>query len=116
MLLKYYNSYYQVLTRYFLSRYNAKSTKHIYTLRIYVYMVDVYMGSVGIYLRVNKKLLEEFTRVATSLGMNRSEAIRRAMETFIAIKSRESMTSRMRGLVKSKLSTKELEEAYLVSK
>ena len=88
----------------------------IYTTCIYVYMVNVYMSSVGIYLRVNKKLLEEFTRVATSLGMNRSEAIRNAMEMFIAIKSRESMTSKMRGLVRSKLTLKELEEAYLVSK
>ena len=88
----------------------------IYTICIYVYMVNVYMSSVGIYLRVNKKLLEEFTRVATSLGMNRSEAIRNAMEMFIAIKSRESMTSKMRGLVRSKLTLKELEEAYLVSK
>lgn len=83
---------------------------------IYVYMVNVYMGSVGIYLRVDRRLLEEFTRVAEVLGMSRSEAIRKAMEMFIAANRGTSMTSKMRGLVKSKLALRELEEAYLVFK
>jgi len=79
-------------------------------------MVNVYMGSVGIYLRVDKRLLERFSKVAELLGMNRSEAIRRAMEMFITVNEKESMTSRMRGLVKSKLTLRELEEIYWVSK
>ncbi|RLF19410.1 MAG: hypothetical protein DRZ82_05915 [Thermoprotei archaeon] len=76
----------------------------------------VYMGSVGIYLRVDRKLLERFSKVAELLGMSRSEAIRRAMEMFITVNEKESMTSRMRGLVKSKLTLRELEEIYWVSK
>ena len=48
--------------------------------------------------------------------MNRSEAIRKAMEMFIEASSKETMTSKMRGLVKSRLSLRELEEAYLVSR
>jgi len=79
-------------------------------------MVNVYMGSVGIYLRVDKRLLERFSKVAEILGMSRSEAIRRAMEMFITVNEKESMTSRMRGLVKSKLTLRELEEIYWVSK
>ena len=76
----------------------------------------VYMSSVGIYLRVDRKLLERFSKVAELLGMSRSEAIRRAMEMFITVNEKESMTSRMRGLVKSKLTLRELEEIYWVSK
>ncbi len=76
------------------------------------------MVSTGVYFRVDKKLLEEFTRVAELQGMSRSEAIRRAMEMFIETntRKRDSITSKMRGLVKSRLTLKELEEAYLVSK
>ncbi len=72
------------------------------------------MGSVGIYVRVDKELLDKFTKVARSLGMSRSEAIRKAMEMFIATHLGGSLTSRMRGLVRSKLSLRELEELYLV--
>ena len=75
------------------------------------------MGSTGVYFRVNKELLEKFTKLAESLGMSRSEAIRKAMEMFIERyerKDRETMTSRMRGIVKSKLSLREREEAYMV--
>lgn len=67
-------------------------------------------------LRVDKELLEEFTQVARLLGMSRSEAIRKAMEMFIASNRPgrgSSMTARMRGLVRSGLSLKELEEMYL---
>ena len=74
------------------------------------------MGSTGIYLRIDEELLKEFTKVAEMLGMSRSEAIRKAMELFIISKSGKSMTSRMRGLVKSKFTLRELEEIYLVSK
>ncbi len=77
------------------------------------------MGSTGIYIRINKKLLEEFTKTAQLYGMSRSEAIRKSMEMFIQSSRRgrkKTMTSAMRGIVKSKLSLRELEEAYLVSK
>ncbi len=77
------------------------------------------MGSTGIYIRINKKLLEEFTKTAQLYGMSRSEAIRKSMEMFIQSSRRgrkKTMTSEMRGIAKSKLSLRELEEAYLVSK
>ena len=77
------------------------------------------MESTGIYIRINKKLLEEFTKTAQLYGMSRSEAIRKSMEMFIQSSRRrrkKTMTSEMRGIVKSKLSLRELEEAYLVSK
>jgi len=70
-------------------------------------------------LRVDEELLEEFTQVARLLGMSRSEAIRKAMEMFIASNRPgrgSSMTARMRGPVRSGLSLKELEEMYLKPK
>jgi len=75
------------------------------------------MKSSGVYLRVSKDLLEEFTRVARSLGLSRSEAMRKAMEMFINKyrKSDGSLTESMRGLLKgSKFSLKDLEEIYMV--
>ena len=66
-------------------------------------------------MRVDEKLLKEFTKVTEMLGMSRSEAIRKAMEMFIISKSGKSVTSRMRGLVKSKSTLRELEEIYLIS-
>ena len=74
------------------------------------------MGSVGVYLRVSRELLEKFSRVAESLGLSRSEAIRLAMREFIASREGMSVTAKMRGLVKSRFSLRELEEVYLVSK
>ena len=61
-------------------------------------------------------MLRKFTEVARALGMSRSEAIRKAMEMFITVNEGSLMTPKMRGLVKSKLTLKELEEAYLVSR
>lgn len=77
---------------------------------------SVYIGSTGIYLRVDEELLRKFTEVARASGMSGSEAIRKAMEMFIAVNKGGLMTPKMRGLVKSKITLKELEEAYLVSR
>ena len=71
------------------------------------------MGSVGVYFRVDRRLLEEFTRTAKSLGMSRSEALRRAMELFLEVHSRDTVTRRLRGLVESRLSLRDLEEAHM---
>ncbi len=72
----------------------------------------------GIFVRVDEKLLERFNEVAKSMGLTRSEAIRRAMEVFIDINKNtsETYTHRIRGLVKSKFSLKELEKIYRVSR
>lgn len=67
-------------------------------------------------MRVDEELLRKFTEVARALGMSRSEALRKAMEMFITVNEEGLMTPKMRGLVKSKLTLRELEEAYLVSK
>ncbi|MEM0223313.1 MAG: ribbon-helix-helix protein, CopG family [Thermofilum sp.] len=72
------------------------------------------MGKRGLYVRVDEELLSEFTRKAKALGLTRSEALRRAMEAFIASTGGPTATSKMRGLVKSKLTLRELEEAYAV--
>ena len=74
-------------------------------------------SSSGVYFRVSKELLEEFTRVARSLGLSRSEAIRRAMELFIERYRGDgkTLTGRMRGILKgSKLSSRDLDEIYMV--
>ncbi len=42
------------------------------------------MGSVSIYIQIDKGLLDGFTEVARALGMSRSEAIRKAVEMFMA--------------------------------
>ena len=72
----------------------------------------------GIFVRVDEKLLERFNEVAKSMGLTRSEAIRRAMEVFINmnIDTSETYTHRIRGLVKSRFSLQELEEIYRISK
>ncbi|MEM0377261.1 MAG: ribbon-helix-helix domain-containing protein [Thermofilum sp.] len=72
------------------------------------------MGKRGLYVRVDEELLSEFTRKAKALGLTRSEALRRAMEAFIASTGGPTATSKMRGLVKSKLTLRELEEACAV--
>lgn len=76
----------------------------------------MYIKSRGIYLRVDDDFLERFTNVAKSMGLSRSEAIRMAMEMFIASNNKETMTSKIRGLVKTSLLLKDLEEGYMVSK
>ncbi len=52
------------------------------------------MGSTGIYLWVDKELLERFTGVARALGMSRSEAVRMATDMFIAVNEEGIMTRR----------------------
>ncbi len=71
-----------------------------------------------IYFTVDEDLLEKFTHVAKSMGLSRSEAIRRAMEIFITIHSsdNETFTKRVRGMYKSRFSLSELEEIYMRSK
>ena len=83
-------------------------------------MIDAYLGmyimkTKGIFICVERELLERFTRVVESMGLSRSETIRRAMEAFIEAQTGQSLTSKMRGLVRgSKLTLRELEEAQQV--
>lgn len=70
----------------------------------------------GIYIRLDDDFLRRFDDAARRLGYLRSEAIREAMRRFIMSIEGGRETSKIRGLVKSKLSLRELEEAYMVMK
>ena len=80
---------------------------------MYIHLVYI-MSSVGVYFRVDRRLLEEFTRTARSLGMSRSEALRRAMELFLEVHGKDTATRKLRGLVRSRLSLRDLDEVYMV--
>lgn len=70
----------------------------------------------AIYVRIDEELLRKFDDVARRMGYMRSEAVREAMRKFILATEGASETRKIRGLVKSKLTLKELEEAYTVIK
>jgi len=65
----------------------------------------------GLRVRVSGKPLRRFTEKARRLGFIIGKALRKAMEPFATTRG-PSATTRMRGLVKSRLSYEELEEAY----
>lgn len=68
----------------------------------------------AIYIRLDEELLRRFDEAARKLGYMRSEAVREAMRRFILSVEGVRETTKIRGLVRSKLSLKELEEAYMV--
>ena len=68
----------------------------------------------GIYIRVDEELLRRLDEVARRLGYMRSEAVREALRRFILFSEPGGETSRIRGLVKSRLTLRELEETYMV--
>ncbi len=66
----------------------------------------------GLYIRIEDSLLRALDRLSARLGYTRSEAVREAVRRFITMDVEYSETRRMRGIVKSKLSLRELDEAY----
>jgi metal-responsive CopG/Arc/MetJ family transcriptional regulator len=66
----------------------------------------------GLYIRIEDSLLRGLDSISSKLGYSRSEAVREAVRRFITTDLEYSETHRMRGIVKSKLGLKELEEAY----
>ncbi len=70
----------------------------------------------AIYIRIDEELLRKFDEVAGRLGYTRSEALREAMHRFVSAVGVAQETKKVRGLVRSKLSLRELEEAYAVSR
>ncbi len=70
------------------------------------------MATKGIYLRISEDLLKEVDKLARSMGISRSEAIRLAIQKFIEGSEGETYTHRMRGIVKTSLTHEELEELY----
>ncbi len=65
-------------------------------------------------VRLDDSLSEELDRMARSLGVSRAELIRIALRHFLRDKDLE--TKRIRGIVSSKLSLKDLEEMYQVGR
>lgn len=57
-------------------------------------------------------MLKTLDKLSAKLGYTRSEAIREAVRRFITTDIQYSETRKMRGLVKSQLSLRELEEAF----
>jgi metal-responsive CopG/Arc/MetJ family transcriptional regulator len=72
----------------------------------------VYILKKGLYIRVEDSLLRALDKLSAKLGYTRSEAVREAVRRFIITDIEYSETRKIRGLVKSKLSLRELEEAY----
>lgn len=72
------------------------------------------MDTVEISIKIDKRLYEEFTRMLNELGLDKNEIIAKMIEEILLRKQR-TRTSKIRGIVKSKLSLKDLEQAYLVS-
>lgn len=66
----------------------------------------------GLYIRIEDSLVRGLDKLSRRLGYTRSEAVREAVRRFIAADLDYSETHSMRGIVKSKMSLKELEEAY----
>ncbi len=66
----------------------------------------------GLYIRIEDSLLRGLDRLSAKLGYTRSEAVREAVRRFITTDVEYSETRKVRGIVKSKLSLRELEEAY----
>ncbi len=66
----------------------------------------------GLYIRIEDSLLRALDKLSARLGYTRSEAVREAVRRFITMDVEYSETRRMRGIVKSKLNPRELDEAY----
>jgi len=72
------------------------------------------LDTVEISIKIDKRLYGEFTRMLNELGLDKNEIIAKMIEEILLRKQR-TRTSKIRGIVKSKLSLKDLEQAYLVS-
>ncbi len=67
-------------------------------------------------VRMNEQLLKKINQLSKRLGCTRSEVIRKAVREFDAQVTRGEHTSKMRGLVKSRISLERLEELYSESR
>ncbi len=65
-------------------------------------------------VRLDYSLGEELDRMARSLGVSRAELIRIALRHFLGIEKLK--TRRVKGIVRSKLSLKDLEKMYQVGR
>ncbi len=66
-------------------------------------------------VRLDPSLDEELTMMAKMLGVSKAELMRLALREFLS-ERKELKTSKMRGIVKSKLSLENLEEMYQVGR
>jgi len=67
-------------------------------------------------VRMDKQLLKKINQLSKRLGCTRSEIIRKAVREFDTQITKGERTSKMRGLVKSKISLERLEELYSKSR
>lgn len=65
-------------------------------------------------VRLSEELYMELEKISKMLGISKAEVLRLALKEYIARRRKTSMTKRMRGIVRSKKSLKELEEIYQV--
>jgi len=72
------------------------------------------MMSPQVLVRLDYSLGEELDRMARSLGVSRAELIRIALRHFLGIEKLK--TRRVKGIVRSKLSLKDLEKMYQVGR
>jgi len=72
------------------------------------------LDTVEISIKIDKRLYGEFTRMLNELGLDKNEIIAKMIEEILLRKQR-TRTSKIRGIVKSKLSLKYQEQAYFVS-
>ncbi|RLF04119.1 MAG: hypothetical protein DRK00_07405 [Thermoprotei archaeon] len=63
-------------------------------------------------VRLDEETYAELEKLSKSLGVSKAEIMRRALREYLA--KRGSATKSMKGLVKSRLSLRELEEIYWV--
>ncbi len=66
-------------------------------------------------VRLDNLLAEELDRIAKSLGVSRAELIRIALRQFIESKQK-LRTEEIRGIVRPKMTLRELEEMYQVGR
>lgn len=69
------------------------------------------MSRMWVVVRLDEETGRLLDRLARSLGISRAEVVRRALKLYLA-RERGKTTRRMRGIVRPKLSIKELEELY----
>lgn len=65
-------------------------------------------------VRLTPELYRELEKIAESLGVSKAEVLRQALKDYLTRKKAGKNTSKMRGLVKPKLSLDELERLYQV--
>ncbi len=65
-------------------------------------------------VRLSPELYHELEEIARSLGVSKAEVLRQAFREYLARRKVGKNTSKMRGIVKPRISLEELERLYRV--